>query len=154
MKDGIDHWLWLAVAIFICFFSLKFELGSLSNPGPGLFPFISALLLGLISIFFLVLPKGEKRKHGGASLGDKGFWRKRSFSVLLFLILYLFLLKKIGYLIMTFAFLSILFNIASNQKRKWWWGIGEAFITVVISYVVFDKLLQARLPKGILALYF
>lgn len=53
----------VALAVFICQQSLLIQVGSLQNPGPGLFPFCTGLGIGFLAVLYFleatVLVKGE-----------------------------------------------------------------------------------------------
>jgi putative tricarboxylic transport membrane protein len=63
------------------------------------------------------------------------------------LIGYAFLLQVFGYLITSFALMFVMFLI--TEPQKWRKDILIAAIAVMLSFLVFDKWLQVRLPGGI-----
>ena len=58
------------------------------------------------------------------------------------------LLEKLGFLPSTFLF--ICFILRAVERRRWGFSVGVALLVAVASYVVFDVLLKAQLPAGLL----
>lgn len=148
--DQIIGWVWIAIAILISFLSLKMEIGTFLSPGPGLFPFVFSILLGSMSIINLVISHFKKIQKRSMKIQYKGFHLKRPGLVLVCLFLYASLLTQIGYLITTFLLFFILFKVMSSGKGDFKLAFFGAFATVTGSYIIFNKLLQIPLPKGIL----
>jgi len=133
----------LAIAVLVCKKSLDLGLGGGRNPGPGLIPFVSAILLGCLSIGIFI--KGTLEKQVSREFGKdwkKGLW------VLGSLIFYVLCLERLGFLITTLIFL--IFSLLSFRPRKVASIILISFLTVIISYPVFGLWLKVQLPKGIL----
>ena len=59
-----------------------------------------------------------------------------------------FLFEFLGYMISTFLLIAFLSLAIGSQK--WWLAILAAFISSVVSYLIFGLLLGASLPAGIL----
>ncbi len=68
--------------------------------------------------------------------------------VVLGLFIYTFFLDVVGFLICTF--LLILFLIRFVGYENWRKSIAGAILTSTLCYLLFDKWLQANLPRGIL----
>ena len=148
--DRIILWVWTAISILVCLMSLDLGVGTFSAPGPGLFPFVFAILLGSTSIIYFVSSYLSQDLTSRAQIKvEEIYWRRPGF-VILSMIIYSLLLHRIGFLVCTFILLFVLFSTASSPKREWKVaGIG-ALATVVVSYIIFSKLLQIPLPRGIL----
>jgi hypothetical protein len=52
----------------------------------------------------------------------------------------------LGFILATFLLMILLFGIG---KLKYWVTIMSAFITVMLSYIIFHFLLQIQFPRGI-----
>jgi putative tricarboxylic transport membrane protein len=148
--DRIILWVWAAISILVCLMSLDLGVGTFSAPGPGLFPLVFAILLGSISMIYLISSYLPRFLIGRAQVkAEEVYWRRPGF-VILSMVIYSLLLHRIGFLVCTFILLFVLFTTASRPKREWKVsGIG-AFATVVASYIIFSKFLQIPLPRGIL----
>ena len=64
------------------------------------------------------------------------------------LLLYTFLLKTVGFVLMTL--LLLVFLLRGIEPQKWRLVIGFSILAAVGSYVIFDRVLQVSLPSGIL----
>jgi hypothetical protein len=147
-RDLLSGLFWLGISIFVCFESVRSGIGTFHSPGPGFFPFWSAVILGTFAAILLVtisLKKKLKRK-----IGDlwKGVEWKKVIWVLCSLFLYPFVLPIMGYLMATFGLMTFSIGIMGRSK-VWVHGVSALIITLV-SYVIFCIFLSIALPKGIL----
>jgi putative tricarboxylic transport membrane protein len=134
----------IGFSILIGFQSIKLGMGNLSKMGPGFMPLIVSILLFSLSMLILI---GEKKgSEEEIPTGEKNVLKPLGLIIVLFA--YMFLLDVVGYLTVTFCLMFCMF-VMSNPK-KWHLHIGIAAIVAVLSFVLFDKLLQLRLPTGIL----
>jgi hypothetical protein len=138
---------WLGISVFVSFQAAQLGVGVFSNPGPGFVLFWSSLIFGTLSIVLVIraaLGKGGKRM-----LTDS--WRGLKWSHVLVTIVALFLyasfLTRIGFLLMTFGFMVLLYALG---KPKPWITVTGAFVTIVLAYAVFHFALQIQFPRGIL----
>jgi hypothetical protein len=66
------------------------------------------------------------------------------------LLVYAFALERVGYLVVTFAFLTFLFWMLWEAPKRWAPILALALLTTFISFVVFDRWFALQLPKGLL----
>lgn len=137
---------WMALAVLVCILSLEVEVGTLSVPGPGMFPFVFAVFLGGLALLDLVRTAVA---GGPQSKGEEWSWR-RPVLAMLFLVLYSLILRPLGYLPSTFILFFFLWQIVPGGKREWRRAVFGASAAALTTYGVFDKLLQIPLPRGIL----
>jgi len=142
--------LWIGLAISVCVGSLRLELGTFHDPGPGFLPFGAGALLGLLAIAHLInvsfrFSEGEEK---GLPWIDV-HWQKGIY-VIIALLAYAYLLPKVGYLIDTFFLMLFLFGV---MGRKRWWAvfIGTLFV-IGITYLIFAVWLMVQFPKGFLGI--
>jgi putative tricarboxylic transport membrane protein len=146
MMSKADRWTGLfftLFSIYICVESWKLKLGTFHRPGPGFLPFYAGIILGtfslaLVSLGFLRHPKE------GTSWESWG----RILLVVLAIFGFTLLLEKFGFLPSTFLFICFLLRVV--EKRGWGFSVGVALLVALASYVVFDVLLKAQLPAGLL----
>jgi hypothetical protein len=138
---------WFGISIFVSSQAVQLGVGVFSNPGPGFVLFLSSLISGALSLFLVIkaiLGKGGQRK-----LADS--WRGLKWSHVLVTIVALFLyasfLTRIGFLLMTFGFMMLLYALG---RTKPWVSVAGALITIVLAYVIFHFALQVQFPRGIL----
>ncbi len=136
----------MGFSILIGFESIKLGMGNLSKMGPGFMPLIVSILLFSLSMLILIgETKGSDEKNEILT-GEKNVLKPLGLIIVLFA--YMFLLDVVGYLIVTFCLMFCMFVM--SKPNKWYLHIGIAAIVAVLSFVLFDKLLQLRLPTGIL----
>jgi len=133
-----------ALAAGFCVKSLSLGIGSLRNPGAGFVPFGSATVLACLSIVIFFKGLGEKKDDLKFGRG----WKKCAW-VLGNLLFYYFFLEKLGFPITAFV---IIFSLLSLHNRKWGSVFLAALFTVFLSYVIFERWLGVRLPKGVLGI--
>jgi putative tricarboxylic transport membrane protein len=141
-----DHWIGLFFAIFstyICVESLRLGLGTFHRPGPGFMAFYCGIVLGVLSIILVSL-KFLRNPEEGPSWGK---WGKVIILVVAIFVFTLFL-EKIGFLLSTFLFIFFVLKVV--ERRRWRFSVGVALLVAMASYVVFDILLEAQLPAGVL----
>ncbi len=122
-----------------------FPLGDLKRVGPGFFPLVLAVLLGLLSLvlFLVSLPhRNEKR----------GFpWPQQwggVVSVLVALFAYGFFLKSLGFSLATFLFSFGLLKY--GYPEKWFLPLAGALATTLFCLVIFKVWLGTPFPTGII----
>jgi putative tricarboxylic transport membrane protein len=147
-KDRVSSLLFLAVAIGICYGSIRLSLGDIHSPGPGFFPFLVGGILCLLSLAVFLrslseLP-GDERKP---------FWPnpKRHFKmayVIIALILYTIGMNYLGFSLTTFLFLVFLMRYIDPQR--WSVVLSVSILSTIIALWAFKYWLDVSLPTGIL----
>ncbi len=143
--DLISSMVLFAIGLFIIFYAPQFGLGSLSVPGPGFMPFLSGIVIcGFSIITFL-------RAFLSKSAGVEKIWAnvklKEIILTLAMLIVYTLFLKRLGFIICTFFLILILVRLAAS--RSWLSSIFIGGLSSILSYLLFETLLRAQLPRGI-----
>jgi len=148
-RDQISSLTWLVIGLLILVGSLMtLEIGTPSQPGPGLFPFIIGCLVSLFSGGTLLLSMFSK-EGGKSSVADlwKGLkWWKGAYTVIA-LFVYSLLLNRLGFLITTFLLLMFLMKKVEPQKNRV--AVPISLLASVLSYWIFDRLLQVQLPRAL-----
>jgi putative tricarboxylic transport membrane protein len=148
-RDVLSSLVWLSVGLFIILGSLSLEIGTLNNPRSGLFPLIAGSLLSLFALIILiqaVLAKtSEKGSLGKIFIGPN--WQKAFYTVGALLI-YSIALNTMGFMLITLLLLIFLFR--GIEPQKWKVAIGLSLLASVVSYLIFDRILQLQLPRGFL----
>jgi putative tricarboxylic transport membrane protein len=139
---------WVALGLFVSFYSYRLGLGSITNPGPGLYPFclgIVFLAIALIVLTQIVIKAGEhetEKEKQPANLS-------KVIAVLVVLFAYALLLEVLGYQLTTFAALAVLFRIGGLKKVIQILGYSAAI--VIITYLLFTYL-GVQFPPGVFRL--
>ena len=147
--DLIPAIFWMVLGIVVVAGSYRLRLGTLSDPGPGLMPFILGIMLSLSSvpifvrsIFVIVRNQGHE---------DESIWSgiefKRLIIVVISLVSYWMFLEKVGFVVMTFILLLILFKTVDSQK--WHKVLIASILTVFFVFLFFVVILKVDLPSGL-----
>ena len=146
-RDHLSGFFWLAISIFVCAESIQVDLGTFHSPGPGFLPFWAGVVLGTFSIILIVTTFLNKKGKGKLKEMWKGMAWKKVILVLFFLLLYILLLPRIGYITATFGLMIFMSGII--KRSKLWIELVIPLITVLASYFIFNIWLGIQLPKGI-----
>lgn len=144
-RDLTSGLFWLAIAVFIClegFTHLK--LGTLRAPGPGLFPFWGGLFLGTFSLMLLVRSLNSRERFGSGAIPWPAL-----LAVLGALLSYLLFLETVGFVLVTFLFLLLLFRLG---KSGWIKSCAWAVVATSFAYALFGLWLKVQLPRGFFGL--
>jgi putative tricarboxylic transport membrane protein len=140
-KNLASSLFWLAIAIFVSFEGFaKLKLGTLRQPGPGLFPFWGAVILGTLSLILLVrsLRSRERLDFGAVR------WPALVL-VLAALLTYLLFLEALGFVIVTSCFLLLLFRFG---EIGWIKSAASSVVATSLAYALFQLWLRVQLPRG------
>ncbi len=124
----------------------KLPIGNFLQPDAGFFPLLIAILLGVLSLILLGQTLRDKRMEDGKLLSSPGEG-KRVVSTVAGLLGFIVIFESLGFLISAFLLMSFLFHSAGH---RWRMSIGTAILSALTCYLVFDKLLKATLPAGLL----
>ena len=142
---------WLLLGIGIAIGSVRLNLTYANNLGPGFFPFLSGLILGIFGLI-LILSSIFEKPEGKQEPDIKKVWLhehwKTFFYTLTALFGYAVLLETLGFVTVTFIFLFFLFKI--TQSKKWLAPALLSVSAVTISYLIFCLWLRCPFPTGIL----
>ncbi len=143
--NRISGFVTLLLGMFILWQGKTLEMGTFRKPGPGLFPFILAIILIVLS-FFLIIPKDRKEHLDKPSpVWSKNV--KQLILVYIFLLAYFFFLQYLGFMVT--AFLLMVFLYMNISTLKWYIAVPSAFISIGASYLIFEVLLKSYLPRGV-----
>jgi putative tricarboxylic transport membrane protein len=145
MSVGMGGLTWLAVAAVAMVEGVRLGVGTPRQPGPGFFPVVVALALaGLATALLLQQPVEEAPRRQAA--GGRG----RFAATVVALLAYAVLLEPLGFVPTTFIVMWFLAGFVGQLR----WSIACPFgvVTAVSAWFLFDRLLHAQLPRGVLAL--
>ncbi len=139
------------IGAFVIIYSYRLGLQTVNHPGPGLYPFLLGILLCLVALPSFA---GSIREFAQSHRADtvrrsellKNWWK---LAVAIACLLEFFLcLEILGFFIATSLFLFGLFWI--GNPGRWMFNSMLSIVTVVLTYLVFNTLLQVALPWGFL----
>jgi putative tricarboxylic transport membrane protein len=148
-KEEGSSLVWLGLAVLICVGSLRLSLGSFKNPGPGFFPFIAGLVLGVLAAVVYLQARRAASSTGEtkAPLWANPSGVKKVVLTTIVLLVYAIGMYYVGFLVSTFIF--FVFLLRTIEPQRWSLVILESLLASGISYLIFEIWLQAQLPRGI-----
>jgi putative tricarboxylic transport membrane protein len=150
-NDQLSGALWFLIGLAICLGSLQYKLGALSSPASGFMPFLAGLAVCIFAGIGFIHATMKKMQGEKWSCLLAGLTWHNAFIILASLFAYSLLLVPLGFLLCTALFIGFLLRAIVPQR--WPVVIGGAFITAVVSYLIFEVWLKAQLPKGFLVPY-
>ncbi len=145
-NDQVSSGVFFLIGAAICLGSVRYKLGSLSEPESGLMPFLIGAGIAFFSAFGLVQATLRKRRGEGWNNLFQGLLWPKVLIVLASLVGYVIFIKSLGFLITAALFIGFLLKVAS--PHRWPAVILGAFFTAFCSYLIFEVWLMAQLPKG------
>ena len=138
---------WLLFSLLTCVEAYRLNLGPITNPGPGFFPFSAGLImltLSLAALFQLIRKKSDMEK----TTRQKTLRWWNIVIILAAVTAYAFSLEKLGFLINTFLFMGLLLKVVEPQT--WKTAIIGGLITTIAANLLFNVIFRAQIPSGIL----
>ncbi|MFB3887466.1 MAG: tripartite tricarboxylate transporter TctB family protein [Thermodesulfobacteriota bacterium] len=133
------------ISILLVFASLRLGIGKANDPGPGFFPFLAGLMIAFLSLT-IILSSFKKLKENhrdeGALISGKAAL------ISLFLLLFGLFVEKAGFFVCTF--LATLLMLRTNGMKQWYFLLLVGISTCLGIFLIFNLLLEVRLPLGIL----
>jgi putative tricarboxylic transport membrane protein len=131
----------LLVGVYALVASYRLSLGELTAPGPGLWPFMVAMLITAVSAILLVIddPEDYEPWTRGTLLIVGGFVTLGVFIVLF---------KALGFLIPAMVMLLLWLKIFGEEP--WKWAVPLAVGGALGLYLVFVEALGVPFPEGAL----
>lgn len=148
-REVVGGILWLLIGAGICFGSLRLSLGSLSNPGPGLFPFITGFILLVLSVILVANEVGKQSEDEKERVAPHdSIGRLRAGMVCIALVAYALSMDYLGFVIASTLFLAFLLGVIVSAR--WYVVLGGSGFASGVIYTVFKIWLDSPLPSGLL----
>lgn len=149
MLDRISSLFWFVVSLVILEEARLLPFGTLSRPKAGFYPFILGIILGVLSLVFLLKSWlwGKGKGKGRGAFPDRKGWRNVFLTLGAMFVFYLFF-ESIGFLFTTFVLIFLLIKFVEPQKL--FYSAWVAAVITISSYLLFEVLLKANLPRGLL----
>jgi putative tricarboxylic transport membrane protein len=140
----------LGLSLLLLWQALQIRQGGFNVVGPRVFPIAVSLLLLVISGWFLLRvtrwPDRELGQHVAAEARTT-HWPSLGLT-LLALLLYPFALNSLGYVVATTFFFPVVARILGSRSP--WRDLLVGVLLAGLVYLVFTRLLNVRLPAGVL----
>jgi putative tricarboxylic transport membrane protein len=136
----------LLIVLFYLVEDRNYPVGSLSHPGPGLYPMlVGAMMLIATSVTILEAAK-DKNQMGVSFDWPSGVGRWRVVTVVFTAFCYIFLLDYVGDLVVGFA-ASLAITWVMGLKTIWK-AVVVGLVLTVLFHLVFPYFLGVPLPQG------
>jgi len=147
--DRASSMVWMAVGLLSIYGSFQLGLGTLGEPGSGFLSFLAGSFICLMAliVFIQSFLQGKGFQVKIPTLWEGSRWY-RSALVGLLLLGYILVLEWIGFLLT--AFLIVLAMVKGVERLSWAKALLISISASAVCYLVFDKLLKAVLPRGLL----
>lgn len=147
-SDLISGFVMLLVSIYVYISALSFPKSDYQLSGPAFYPQLMAILLGIVSITLIIRSvRSLKNNEHGEKVRINN--PKKVIASMVATLIYVLILKTVGFLIATFIYLTVLILIMQPQKNKILISILVSFIMTGAVYFIFAVLFAASLPMGI-----
>jgi len=149
-QDQISSFVWFFIGLLIVVGSVtSLKIGTVSDPGAGFCPLLAGILLTGFSLVIFLMATFEKisEKNNLRQLWAGLNWPKIVYTMIA-LLSYALLLETAGFLLVTL--LLFVFLLRKIEPQKWKLVVGLSVIASVGAYLIFDRLLQIQLPRGVL----
>ncbi len=141
---GIGIFLLFASAL-LCYGAIRLGIGKSHQPGPGFFPFLAGMTIAILSVVMII----TSVRGSQVSISNKGSFLTGQAAVIVgILLLFGLLVEKAGFFVCTFF--ATLFLLRITGIKKWPLLLLVAVSACVGIFLVFNLLLEVRLPLGIL----
>jgi len=147
-KVWASYLFYIIISILFSFASFKIGIGKSREPGPGFLPFLTSLVLVILSIIDLIKDLYSSDNAEGKKTPFQANYLKKPTNLIIVLIGYTLLLKHLGFLITTFLLIFLMLYIFDPNPKKIWKFIIIGVIAANLSFIVFYKWLQVQLPIG------
>ena len=139
MMSVISSLVVMGIAIMFLVYSLQYPFEGIIGPGPAVMPFCLSLILLVLSVPYLITALRGKDSVG--TMPDvKGLFS--ILQILVFMALYVVLLKPLGTVLAGIVFLFLLYR----KSYRWYVALGISAVVSIALFVVFRILLEVNLP--------
>lgn len=147
--DRASSVVWMGVGLLSIYGSFQLGLGTLGEPGSGFLSFLAGSFICLMAliIFIQSFLQGKGFQVKISTLWEGVRWHRAAIVGLL-LLAYILVLEWIGFLLT--AFLIVLAMVKGVERLSWAKALLISISASAVCYLVFDKLLKAVMPRGLL----
>jgi putative tricarboxylic transport membrane protein len=150
-RDIISGLFFLIVGVFFIINAGCLDLGTFSDPGPGLIPLIPGILLSVLSavlVFKSYKSMKFQRQTGGRAAGPAGSlkWPPVVIITLSTMLVFALVLESLGFVVSSFLMMLFLFKFIGNNT--WIRSVLGAVLSVGSCYLIFEVWLSVQFPMG------
>lgn len=138
--------LWAILGLALIYLSRQLGIGQVDAPGPGLMSMLLGVLIAVVAAGGFILQLVSRARAPREPWPMSAILRVGS--VVALLVLYIVLLERLGFVIVTFVLLAVLFGAFAGIR--WYWSLVLAAAFSGANYALFKLLLGTQLPAGLL----
>lgn len=127
----------LSLSIAFVLAGSQLDFGSISRPGPGLWPIAIGTITGAMSLVSAVLPRKEEETFQRAEVA-------RAATLMIAFFLFPTIFEYVGFVIPSILLITFMMKFLSRES--WVKSLIVAVATTAIAYVLFGVMLNVRLP--------
>jgi len=150
-RDIISGFFFLLVGGFFVIIAARLDIGTLSDPGPGLVPLIPGILLSILSAVLVF--KSYKSMKSERQSGDLAIepaeglkWQPVVAITLAAMLVFALILESVGFVVSSFLMMLFLFKFIGDLT--WSRSVLGAVLSVGVCYLVFKVWLSVQFPMG------
>lgn len=147
--DRLSGLFWFVIGLGGIYGGLNLGLGSAREPGSGFLPIFSGVLISVMALVIFMrsfLVKGQRNL--------RSFWHgvllKRPVAVVIILVIYILIFKRVGFLISSFLFMMTILKYV--EGLSWRKAVLISALSSGLSYSLFKLSLKVELPAGLLGI--
>lgn len=137
----------LGFALAALALSLRYPLWEYFQPGPGLFPAITAVMAVGCAAGALVAAVIARRQQAAMAAAEAPVWR-RLLVYIAIVLAWPLAFADAGFAVSSLVGLTLL--LRAGEGMGWAASLGLAGVTVALGWLLFEKLLGVPLPHGLL----
>lgn len=150
--DLISTGFLMLLAIYVAASGVRLGFGEWREPGPGFLPVLFGGLLGGLAAIWFAMALVKRWGDDGAA---RRFITERDGLTKVLLTLaalaaFAYLLERVGFVLVTFAFM--VFLLRAIEPQPWRRTLVLSVATTLLCYVVFQVWLQVQFPEGPMSL--
>lgn len=139
--------IFLGASVFVCLVAAEMSVGRFQAPGPGLYPLLLGICLGILSLFLCVEGFSSRRDPDQRLRNLISPHAPQVVLIIASLWTYSMLLALFGYSVATFLVLVLMFRSVDSDRS--WGAIAILVLALTLSTEVLAFLLEIPLPGAL-----
>jgi len=154
-KDFSSGLFLFLLGLFLAFLSIRYSIWSKFGPDEGFFPLAVAMIIIGLSLIIIVksffIAKPQEKGKTSDDKKRKIITTLRVSIYVILMLLYGFMLEKIGFLITSAVLIFPILKYV--EKQSWKITLLVGFGSIITSYILFVHFLGVPLPRGFIGIW-
>ncbi|HZK11287.1 MAG TPA: tripartite tricarboxylate transporter TctB family protein [Atribacterota bacterium] len=149
LKQKINNTMIICIILFIWNTIYMIEAISMGSPirkgrvDVNFFPIVISCMMYLFTLYLLVHSFKQNKELTEINFTNKS----RPILIIVFTIIYILLLKSIGYMLSSILYIFSIVSIFDSKKRSLYKKIIYSVIIAILIFLLYEKIFAIRLPK-------